>query len=704
MASLPQELIPLPEQTQPEPPMDEAELVSILRQHEANAIGYEPGGEDSISAEIALALDYYYGIMDDVPSAEGTSKVTDRTVQTVVDNALAALLRPFASASETVMFVPRGPEDIEVAEQATEYCNYVFQCDNPGFLILHNWFKDALLSKLGVLKVYWEEDPQIVDERVVDLASIDPEMAMLARASEHYLGEQDGMAFFGRRVDNGRVRVENVPPEEFRIRRLSRDVEGSYYVAHVPRDKTRSDLVEMGFDADIVDDLPASTDHVDDNEVKRARYRDENLDDNQIDTPHHSQDIVALRDEYVRVDYDGDGVAELRRVLRVEDVILLNEEVEEIPFPTICPVPMPHKVFGLSLADLVIEPQRINTVLWRQMLDNLYKSNNPRPVIGAGAERDDGSTADTISDNAPGAEILVKDRSQFDYAEVPYTAANSAQMLEIVGQSIEQRTGIGRAGQGLDVDALKKSGQMTATEIAMIADGKSARVEMIARIFAETGMTRLFELIYALVVRHQPQERVIRLRNKWVPVDPSAWPEMDVRVSVGLGIGDKAERNAIADSVLEIQAELVQSPFAGMVSAENVYNALRYKLNAAGIKNVEEYITSTEDMPEQEDQPDPEMARVQVEAQLQAAKLQGEQQLSALKLEQQREEAALKLQLQREEAAAEIELARDKAAAEMALAEQRMAFEQRLAEQRQQFAEEQSRELSKNRPGGDLDK
>src|SRR5690606_18508990 len=152
-------------------------------------------------------------------------------------------------------------------------------------------------------------------------------------------------------------------------------------------------------------------------------------------------------------------------------------------------------------------------------------------------------------------------------------------------------------------------------------------------------------------------------------------------------IGDKAERNAIADSVLEIQAELVQSPFAGMVSAENVYNALRYKLNAAGIKNVEEYITSTEDMPEQEDQPDPEMARVQVEAQLQAAKLQGEQQLSALKLEQQREEAALKLQLQREEAAAEIELARDKAAAEMALAEQRMAFEQRLAEQRQQFAE-----------------
>ena len=128
--------------------MDDGELVSILQQHETQAIGYTPGGDDEISAQQEKALNYYYRIMDDVPAQEGTSSVVDGTVQVVIDNALAAILKPFVSSDETVRFAPRGPEDVETAEQATEYVNYVFNSDNPGFLIIHNWFKDALLTKL----------------------------------------------------------------------------------------------------------------------------------------------------------------------------------------------------------------------------------------------------------------------------------------------------------------------------------------------------------------------------------------------------------------------------------------------------------------------------------------------------------------------------------------------------------------------------
>lgn len=693
--------------------MDDGELVSILQQHEMQAIGYTPGGDDEISAQQEKAINYYYRIMDDVPAPEGTSSVVDGTVQVVIDNALAAITKPFVSSDETVRFAPRGPEDVDIADQATEYVNYVFNCDNPGFLIIHNWFKDALLTKLGVVKIWWEEQTRVEGQMEIPLTGEDIRDAVI-RLQPNYMGDDDGKAYFGEVIKDGRVKIENVPPEEFRISPLSRDLETAIYVAHVPLNVTRSDLIEMGFDPELVERLPAISGSSVDNTVRVTRYNDERIGDEAVGAPHSSQERVALRDEYIRVDYNGDGIAELRRVLRVEDTVLLNEEVDHAPFATVCPIPMPHKVFGLSLADLVIELQKINTVLWRQMLDNLYKSNNPRPVIAQVGIMEDGSTAESLMDNAPGAGIFVKTLDGFRFDSVPYTADASLPMLEMTGNMIEERTGISKSGQGLDTNALRKSGQMTATEMAMIASGKNARTEMIARIFAETGVKRMFKLILGLLAKYQPQERMIRLRNKWVPVDPRGWPDMDLEVSVGLGIGEKNEQIAQADSVLETMAQLVQSPYASLVSAENVYNAVKRKYVAAGIKNTDEYLSEPQEAGPQ--QPSPEEQRAQAELQLQQAKLEGEQQAMALKLQMQQQEAEAKQQLAREQAQFEADLARAKAEQEAALAEQKMAMELRLAEQRMAFeanlasrkadqAHEANLEKAKmqtNRPGGSL--
>lgn len=693
--------------------MDDGELVSILQQHEMQAIGYTPGGDDEISAQQEKAINYYYRIMDDVPAPEGTSSVVDGTVQVVIDNALAAITKPFVSSDETVRFAPRGPEDVDIADQATEYVNYVFNCDNPGFLIIHNWFKDALLTKLGVVKIWWEEQTRVEGQMEIPLTGEDIRDAVI-RLQPNYMGDDDGKAYFGEVIKDGRVKIENVPPEEFRISPLSRDLETAIYVAHVPLNVTRSDLIEMGFDPELVERLPAISGSSVDNTVRVTRYNDERIGDEAVGAPHSSQERVALRDEYIRVDYNGDGIAELRRVLRVEDTVLLNEEVDHAPFATVCPIPMPHKVFGLSLADLVIELQKINTVLWRQMLDNLYKSNNPRPVIAQVGIMEDGSTAESLMDNAPGAGIFVKTLDGFRFDSVPYTADASLPMLEMTGNMIEERTGISKSGQGLDTNALRKSGQMTATEMAMIASGKNARTEMIARIFAETGVKRMFKLILGLLAKYQPQERMIRLRNKWVPVDPRGWPDMDLEVSVGLGIGEKNEQIAQADSVLETMAQLVQSPYASLVSAENVYNAVKRKYVAAGIKNTDEYLSEPQGAGPQ--QPSPEEQRAQAELQLQQAKLEGEQQAMALKLQMQQQEAEAKQQLAREQAQFEADLARAKAEQEAALAEQKMAMELRLAEQRMAFeanlasrkaeqAHEANLEKAKmqtNRPGGSL--
>lgn len=710
MASLPDLSSPMEASESEEPrvpvmedQMDDSELVAILRQHETQAIGYTPGSDDEISTQQERALNYYYGIMDDVPAEDGTSSVVDRTVQVVVDNALAALLKPFLSSDETVRFSPRGPEDVEVAEQATEYVNYVLNCDNCGPLIFHNWFKDALLTKLGVVKVWWEEETRVDNQR--QAYAPDEMSAAFMRAQPDYLGEDDGAMYFGNVVKDGRIKVENVPPEEFRISPLARDLGTAIYTAHVPLNVTRSDLIEMGFDPEIVESLPAITGSSIDNTIRIARYHDERIGDEAVSAPHSSQERVALRDEYIRVDYNGDGIAELRRIVRVEDTVLLNEEIEAVPFAALCPVPMPHKVIGLSLADLAIEDQKIATVLMRQTLDNLYKSNNPRPVIGDSAWRDDGATEDSLNDNAPGAGIFVKDLAGFRYDAVPFVADKSFPMIEFVASKTEEKTGVSKAGQGLDANAIKKSGQMTATEIAQIASGKNARIEMVARLFAETGVKQLFKLVLKLLSTNQPRERMIRMRNQWVPINPNGWPDMDLEVSVGLGIGEKTEQIAQADSVLQTMAELLQTPFASLIDETKAYNAVKRKFTAAGIKNTDDFLVEPKEGQAQPKQPSPEEMKAQAEMQMQAAKLQSEQQLAELKLQMQAQEAQQKMDLERQKAEFEAQQAEAKMAFEMRMAEMKFDFEQRLAARRQVASEQQAEaKLSTNREGGDLDK
>jgi hypothetical protein len=677
--------------------MDDSELAALCQQFESQSIGEE---WDEISQQQEKAINYYYR-RPFGDEAAGQSQVVDGTVGIVIDNAMAAVLKPFVSADDTVSFAPRGPEDVEQAEQATEYINYVVNCDNPGFLIFHNWFKDALLTKLGVVKVWWE-DTSSAEEMILDAMGV-----LEARQSENYLDEQDNMDgtfTVTMRNPDGRVKIEVIPPEEYKISPYARSIRDATYQAHAPANVTRSDLIAMGFDPEIVETLAAYSGEGKEAGREEARYRDERYGaaDRQLGTPHKSQEIIPLRDEYIRVDYDGDGVAELRRVVRVSDTILLNEEVEEPPFAGLCPVPMPHKVYGLSLADQVMDLQRITSVLWRQMLDNLYKSNNPRPHIPMGAERADGSTGDSLMDNAPGAAVL-EGQVPIRYESVPFVADKSFGMMEFLQLQQEERSGISRSGQGIDTNALKKSGQMTATEMSIIASGKNARAEMIARIFAETGVSDLFKLVLKLLVRHQPKARMIRLRNKWIDMDPRMWnPDMDLVINVGLGMGERSEQIMQADAILQTMAELGQTPFASMIGPKQAYEAIKRKFHAAGVKDVDQYLIEPEEGMEQPQQPSPEQMKAEGELQMQAAKLQAEQQMQSAKLEAAREEMLLKQQLAREEAEFEAQLAREKATIEIELAREKMTMEAELARERAAMDATAKVEISKNRPGGDL--
>ena len=545
------------------------------------------------------------------------------------------------------------------------------------------------------MKAWWEDQTRREVRRlVVDAAQLEA-----ARASPDYLGEQDhGDGTFTVEIQDtiadGRVKIESVPPEEFLISPFARSIEDAPYVAHRPSNYTRSDLVELGFDADIVDELPAASGAGQGEESRQqARYRDEQwYAGTQVAIgADKSQDIIAVLDEFVRCDYDGDGLAELRRVIRVGDVILFNEVQEAqdgAPFALLCPCPMPHKVYGRGLADQAMEGQKVATAVLRQTLDNLYKTNNPRPVVPDTAVGD--STFDDLGDSSPGAVIRTRAPAQLDWAVVPFTAASSFPMLEYIARDIEERTGIQRKGQGFNAEALKKNSPDTATQAAIDENSRNERAELVARIFAETGVKRLFKLVLRLLVRHQPRARIVRLRNAWVPIDPSGWnAEMDLSITVGLGVGSRMEQIGQANDVLRTMAELQQTPYAWLVDAAKVHKALKRKFAAAGIKNVDDYLVDPARAPAP---PQPRQAGADPAVQLKAAELQGRQQEAALKLQLMREEAGAKLQLEREKAAAEIALARERMAAEVALERERMRMKEGEAK------------LDEARPGGELDK
>lgn len=695
------------------PSMTEEQLAGFCDEHAQRALGHY-GTE--IASDQARSLDYYDGRMEDVPAVEGCSSVTDSTVQVVTDNFVANIIKPFVSSDEAVKFEPTGPEDEEVAEQATDFANYVIHCDNDGFMIIHDWVKDAGLQKRGVVKSYWLDK---TDKRPQLVQNLDPMQAEeMEFVDGPYVDEGTGLysGFIMDDYEDGRVKLENIPPEEYLISPNARRGEIPPYEAHHTR-KYRSDLIEMGFDPELVAMLPACDGALTGDMRTLSRNRDNQGMDYRVPGD-PSRDLIEVYHENVMIDFDGDGVSELREIIRCETTILYNVENDGagLAFHSYTPIPMPHKVYGKGVSDLVINDQRIKTVLQRQQLDNLYKSNNPRPHLPEGSERSDGTTEADLQDATPGAAVR-EGRVPIRYEAVPFVADKAFQMQEYADREIERKTGIAKEGQSLNRDALNTAKQKTATQAQFDEEGQNARAELMARIFAETGFRSLFKSILRLLIKHQPRARVIRLRNKWVPMDPRGWnADMDVSIAVGLGVGNQRQQIDQAMGMVDLAERVVQSPYASLIPEEKAYAILKRAFTSLGVKNVDDYLAEPEKdeqgnpVPKQE-QPDPDVIKAQADAQAQQQKLALDEQKAALDIELQRNKASAQIELEREIAANKMQLEREKAAFEAEQAEQQRMFEMRMAErqfeQNTRLAQQKAdsdHELKKYREGGDLDK
>lgn len=653
-----------------------------------------------------LARDYYeakpFG-----NEVDGRSQIILPDVQETIDYMVPSVLRTFVSGDRVVEFEATDEADEAAVDEATAAIGYSFMRDQDGFRVLHDWLTCGLMERYGVTKAMMVDEERVRRERVtisdpVELEGFDGEV-------EGATQNADGTYTLSLKAEERRKRfvAVAVPAEEFRYSARARHEDEADYLAHCPI-KTRSELVDMGFDRDQVYGLPTY-----------SRLPDGRNDDRYDPDPESSPALqqIQLWEEYARIDLDGDGIAERVKVFRVDREILrwadgelAIETVDEQPFSVFSPFPRPHRLVGYSLADKVMDIQLARSTIARQLLDGMYNANMPRPIVQTRGM--DENTIDDLLSPVPGAPIRVSDAGGITPYTTNFDIGKSLTVMEWMTGERESRTGITRLNQGLDADTLNK----TATGTALMQSQGQQQEEYIARNFAE-ALSRLFAKTYRLR-RREGEPFKIKVDGKYKTVDPSKWPEdVNVTIRVGLGTGSKDKR---------IQARMMLAPLlaegaaTGKVSDKHLFHAIDGLVRDIGLGQGDDFwidpsAPADPNEPQQQEQPDPELVKVQAEQQREDAKFQAEQQRAAAQLQMQREKDAAAIEAQREKHMMDMEQAREKAALEAQLARDKATTEAEIAvyqiDKQAEVAAYAARMkqpaeggVSSNREGGDLDK
>lgn len=659
--------------------MTEDDLGNLVEHYITDSLGYTG---DELSQERETALDYYFG-RPYGNEQDGLSKVVSRDVSDTIEWILPSLLRIFTGGEDVVRFDPVGEEDEAQAEQETAVTNYVIQNQNPGFQIFHDWFKDALLSKTGIVTWWWDKTDKVKFERYTNLTDdeyggivgqdsievveheerVEPvDEAVLANMRvQAQAGGMDPAQVPTEQVQHdilikrvakqSRLRIGGVAPEEFLIHKDARDVETGLFRAHMCR-MTISELREMGYEDEVLGQLSLSETGMPSKgteEVARDEYAESDSADRTIIDEATRRVWVFFCT--VRVDYDGDGHAELRRIVYCQGHVLENDYTDAVRYADICPVRTPHRFVGQSVADLVMDLQRIKSELWRQALNNLYLANNPQKGVISGSVE----IEDLLRPRIGGLVRMTRPDAVVPIV-TPDMSGAALQMMEYTDTVRENRTGVTRYNQGLDADTLNK----TKGGIEKILGQAQQRIELIARIFAETGVKRLMQGIHDDLVRNQRKDIAIKLKNKWVRVNPSTWRERtDLTCHVGIGTGNKEENVKNLLLLSQMQFAGLQ---AGIVLPENLHYAGKKLAESMGRKDAEQFFSEPAlvqaKAAQQPKAPDPtqidaqtKIAQAQIKAQtdekITAAKAMADGQIKEADIQLERE----KLALQRDEIA-----------------------------------------------------
>ena len=590
-----------------------------------------------VGAERAESTEYYLG-----DSPEGTSSLQSEFISTDVRESilfmLPSIMRTFFGTKKVVEFVPKCPEDIQLAEQQTDYINYIIQQKNNGFQVLYDAFKDALVRKTGFVKVFWDDsivattheytnlDPQSYQALIIDkdVEIVEESVTMeniitMDPVSGEEITQEIPTSYdltIRRLKEKNQVCIEAIPPEEVLLSRHARDLESSSYVAH-RMIKSVSDLVAMGYDQEEVEQHAgyggSAVDPEAYEEIEARNPFDNMVYPNRGDSG--GKDVLYV-EHYLFYDYDGDGIDERVRVCTIGNGIhVVNVEPwDELPICMFCPDPEPHTAIGSCPADYLKPIQAAKSQIMRDTLDSLGHSIFPRMGIVEGQVN-----IDDVLNTDIGQPIRMRAPGMVQPFAVPFVGKEAFPVLGYLDEAKENRTGVSKASAGLNADALQSS---TSQAVSATMSGAQGRVELICRHFAEGGLKDMFKIVNNLVIKHQNAQDVYRLNNKFVPVDPRYWDnDKDIVVNVAISKSSDQEKFSVLQNVAQKQEQIMQllGPQNPLVSLQQYANTLTKMIEMAGFKDSSSFInTEVPPMPPQQQEdskPSPEEMLAQAEMQ-----------------------------------------------------------------------------------------
>lgn len=653
--------------------MTDDDLLDLLRRKEESASDYVHG---QLAQEREVLMRGYhkmpYGSEED-----GQSQIVASDISDSVEWILPALLKVFTSTDKAVSFEPSRASDVQGAEQATDACNYVFFRQNNGFMVLYSAFKDALTIRNSA--TMWRKETQETVSSVPFKGASQEMLALMLQEPETELGEvqevpmQDPatgqpvldpfgapvVLFDGRikRTENKTIiKVESFSPEHLLVDRewTTPLLADCPYVARL-MPVTLTDLHMMGYKDVTADDLRGS-DVADD--MRGQRLRDVNTESaGYEESDLYGDDSMAegwLRIEYVLADADGDGTAERLEVYRLREKILKREVVSHVPIATFSPILNTHRWDGMSMADTVADLQRLDTELLRQTLNNLYLTNNPRTKVLTDANWSPLANIDDLLDSRAGGIIRQRDVNAVTEQVTPFAAAASMPMLEYVQAMRENRTGVSRTSMGLNPDSLNN----TATGRQIDQSAAQQRIELIARIAAETLLKPIFQGILKLLTDGGMEKLAFRLRDEFVEYDPNSWRDSyDMTIHVGLGTGDRMAQGQSLMAIWQMQQAAIPM---GIATPGHMYQTAVKVIENAGFKDVQSFLQDPRKQPPQPPQPplplQIEQMKLQADQQKTQAQLQADIQKFQAETQQSAKVEQLKAQAKLQEIQANLEL------------------------------------------------
>lgn len=660
-------------------PMTTDEIESIAREAVTDSVDFV---ESEIAEDRIKAQRYFDGEVD-IGEEEGRSKVVATKVRDTIRAIKPSLMRVFLSTDKPVEYVPRGPEDVQAAEQATEYMHYIFN-EHNGYRVLNDAFHDAMVKKVGIVKVYWNTyqeqetyDFENLNEMEYRVITMDDDVEVLESTKRVEITiDQMGMEVespyydlkIARYKDVGKMCIESVPPEEFFVDRNARNLEDAYAVIH--RTEMRiGDLIQMGYDYDDVKNL-AGLQHSDTfSEVEEFERRGYEEDYSDEDVKDPAMRLVAVTEVYMKIDVTGSGIPTLQKVTLggAQYKLLDYMACSHIPFAAFEVDPEPHTFYGRSVADLIINDQDASTAMLRGVLDNVALTNNPRLEILDGSVN-----IDDVLNNEIGGIIRVKQAGAIQPQAIPFVAGQTLTALQYMDQEIENKTGVTKASTGLSPDALQNT---TAAAVQATVQAQAGQIEVMARNLAEGGMRRMFTLMLKVMHENVEEEQMMRLAGEgYVPVDPRSWNvTMDVTVNVGLGTGREEQKLAALMQAFQVQSQIMQAygPMNGIVTLTQIRNTLADVLALNGIRNstryfnpmnpqVEQQLMMQQQQASQQQQGQPQDAQAQAYLQAESMKAQAKAQTDMAKLQAQSQKDQFKMQLDAQKAMADDDRERDK--------------------------------------------